>query len=70
METRKMYAEGRRSDNLKARDHFECLMLLYKNNTRIKIRPRHAEYNSFSWIHLAEDRNPVTGVCEQGNELV
>jgi len=65
-----MYAEVRRSVILKARDHSECLMLLYKHNTRMKVRPRHAEYNRFDWIHLAEERKPLTGVCEQGNEIV
>jgi len=36
----------------------------------MKVRPRHAEYNRFDWIHLAEERKPLTGVCEQGNEIV
>jgi len=35
----------------------------------IRIDVREVGWEGVDWIHLAQDRGPVAGSCEHGNEL-
>jgi hypothetical protein len=34
-----------------------------------KMNLKYVEWDGVDWIHLAEDRGPVSGSCERHNEL-
>jgi hypothetical protein len=47
-------------------DGYVAHMKEMRNSYTIFVRK--SEYNSLNWIHFSQDRGPVAGCCENGNE--